>query len=161
MAIRWRCNLEQPDRSYLSLIGPQGLRWRARFDPGADGKEVLMQVSNGYIQWQYVGDQTWNNLVALSVSSDRKVFKAKPGSDGKEVLMQVANGYIQWQYVGDTTWNNLIALSSLIGPQGLDGVDGSDGVDGKEVLMQVSGGYIQWQYVGDETLDESHRHLEL
>ena len=32
---------------------------------GVDG-EVLFQVAEGYIQWQYAGDLTWNNLIDLA-----------------------------------------------------------------------------------------------
>ena len=33
---------------------------------GADGREVLFQVSEGYIQWQYEGETTWTNLIKVS-----------------------------------------------------------------------------------------------
>ena len=39
--------------------GPQG-------NPGTDGKEVEFQSSTTHIQWRYVGDETWTNLVPLS-----------------------------------------------------------------------------------------------
>lgn len=39
------------------------------FDPaqfaGSDGREVELQASATHIQWRYVGDLEWNNLVAL------------------------------------------------------------------------------------------------
>src|SRR6478609_3287514 len=35
-------------------------------NPGADGRQVQLRVSGGYIQWQYVGDPVWSNLVSLS-----------------------------------------------------------------------------------------------
>jgi uncharacterized repeat protein (TIGR02543 family) len=34
---------------------------------GEDGREVTFRVSEGFIQWQYVGDTGWTDLVALSV----------------------------------------------------------------------------------------------
>jgi len=33
---------------------------------GADGREVELQTSATHIQWRYVGDQAWQDLVALS-----------------------------------------------------------------------------------------------
>jgi len=33
--------------------------------PGVDGREVLFQISSGYIQWKYEGETTWNNLLAI------------------------------------------------------------------------------------------------
>jgi len=35
--------------------------------PGDDGREVELQANATHIQWRYVGDATWTNLVALSV----------------------------------------------------------------------------------------------
>ena len=34
---------------------------------GEDGREVLFQVAEGYIQWQYPGDTAWTNLVELAI----------------------------------------------------------------------------------------------
>lgn len=34
--------------------------------PGADGREVQLQVSATHIQWRYVGATSWTNLIALS-----------------------------------------------------------------------------------------------
>lgn len=33
---------------------------------GADGREVEFQVNSTHIQWRYVGDVSWTNLIALS-----------------------------------------------------------------------------------------------
>src|SRR5690606_18219653 len=33
---------------------------------GADGREVQLGTSATHVQWRYVGDSTWNNLVQLS-----------------------------------------------------------------------------------------------
>jgi len=33
---------------------------------GTDGKEIELQKTATHIQWRYVGDVTWNNLVALT-----------------------------------------------------------------------------------------------
>jgi hypothetical protein len=91
-----------------TVRGPEGL-------PGEAGKEATLQVSEGYIQWQYIGDTLWVNLVSL------ESLTGSDGVDGKEVTFQVSEGYIQWQYVGDTIWTNLIELATLVGPQGETG----------------------------------------
>ncbi|MCK7488532.1 MAG: hypothetical protein MZU97_25840 [Bacillus subtilis] len=44
-------------------VSDRSSRRQPESDARLDGREVLMQVANGYIQWQYVGDQTWNNLI--------------------------------------------------------------------------------------------------
>ena len=125
-----------------SIRGEQGLPG----EDGIDGKQVTFQVSEGFIQWQYVGDSAWTNLVSLSTLTGADGTNGTDGIDGREVLFQVADGFIQWQYSGDTTWTNLVSLSTLTGA---DGTNGTDGIDGKQVTFQVSEGFIQWQYVGD------------
>jgi len=112
---------------------------------GEDGREVLLQVSNGYIQWQYVGETSWNDLVDL-VTLTGPI--GTDGEDGREVLFQVSEGYIQWQYTGDETWSNVIDLDTLTG------VAGTNGEDGREVVFQVANGYIQWQYVGETSWND-------
>ncbi len=101
---------------------------------GPAGREVALRVSDGFIQWQYSGDTTWNNLVSLAS------LLGPQGNPGKEATFRVFEGFIQWQYVGDPVWNNLIALATLVGPSG---------ANGKEAVFRVSGGFLQWQYVGD------------
>ena len=101
---------------------------------GPAGKEVLLQVAGGFIQWQYTGDTAWNNLISLASLTGAN------GADGKNLLLQVASGYIQWKLDGAEVWNNLIELTLLAGPRG---------ADGKTVEFQVATGFIQWRYIGD------------
>jgi hypothetical protein len=32
-------------------------------DTGENGREVIFRVDSGHIQWQYVGEETWTNLI--------------------------------------------------------------------------------------------------
>lgn len=84
--------------------------------PGADGREVALRASGGYIQWQYVGETSWTNLIALSE------LTGEPGADGREIEIRSSGTYIQWRYVGETSWTNIVALSALKGDPGADGV---------------------------------------
>ncbi|WP_372776802.1 hypothetical protein [Mangrovibacterium sp.] len=36
---------------------------------GADGREVELQENNGWVEWRYVGDTTWNQLFEVPESS--------------------------------------------------------------------------------------------
>jgi M6 family metalloprotease-like protein/uncharacterized repeat protein (TIGR02543 family) len=99
-----------------SIRGEQGY-------PGTDGKEVTFQVDEGYIQWQYVGEETWTNLVPLSTLTGSDGTNGIDGVDGKEVTFQVDEGYIQWQYVGEETWTNLVELATLNGTSGESAYD--------------------------------------
>jgi len=124
-----------------TIKGEQGL-------PGENGKQIMFQVAEGYIQWQYQGDAFWTNLIDLAILTGINGRDGENGLDGQEVVFQVAGGYIQWRYSGEDSWNDLIDLVSLIGPAGHDGTDGSHG---KQVTFQVTDGYIKWQYVGDDS----------
>lgn len=121
-----------------SIIGEEELR----------STEVVFQISNGFIEWKYVDDTTWNNIIKLSNLVGVKGEDGEIGKDGKEVVFQVSNNFIQWKYDEDTTWTNLISLSTLTGKKGLKGESGSDA---REILFQVSKGYIQWRYDEDST----------
>ncbi len=105
---------------------------------GEDGKEIELQEGTTHIQWRYVGDTSWIDLIAIT---DITGEDGTDGQDGDELELQVSGGYIQWKLTQDVSWNNLIALSEL------EGTDGQDGTDGKEIELQVYGGYIQWRYV--------------
>ncbi len=146
-----------------SITGPQGV-------PGEDGREVLLRVDLGYLQWQYDDDIAWTNLLDLATLTGAQ------GEDGASVVLQIEAGVIQWSQVGSDVWNNLITIEELIGPAGsavvlqveegyiqwkseeqeiwnnlisLDLLMGNPGIDGQEVIFQVAEGYIQWQYTGD------------
>ena len=47
--------------------------------PGKDGREIEIQNNGTAIQWRYVGDELWTDLVQLS---DLKGPKGDPGEDG-------------------------------------------------------------------------------
>lgn len=60
--------------------------------PGDDGREVEFQVSATHIQWRYVGDVSWTDLIALDD------IKGDPGVDGT-----FADTF-QWVYNAGTTY---------------------------------------------------------
>ncbi len=81
---------------------------------GEDGREIVLQVSSGFIQWRHVGDQNWNNLIEMSSLVGPK------GSDG------------QTPSIGDHgTW---VIGGTDTGIQ----VQGPKGEDGSGVLIKVS-----------------------
>ncbi len=125
-------------------------------DPGDDGTEIELQKSATYIQWKYVTDSVWTNLVALAdITGANGVdgvdgingADGTDGADGKEVQLQKSATHIQWKYDSDLLWTNLVALtdlkgdkgdkgdqgdaSTIPGPPGPPGVDGADGAPGE------------------------------
>jgi len=94
---------------------------------GEPGKDVVIQVEDGYLQWQYLGDSTWMNLIALHELLGPKGFDGANGADGvdgKLVTFRVEGQFIQWQYVGDLGWTDLLSVYSIYGPKGDAGDDG-------------------------------------
>lgn len=85
---------------------------------GADGKQVELQEGSGYVQWRYVGETSWRNLMPLSDIS---------GADGRSVNLRVNNGWVQWQHDGDSAWQNLMSMNDMRGADGKDGDNGADG----------------------------------
>ena len=85
-----------------SLNGTDGI-------DGIDGREVELQTTSTYIQWRYVGDTLWTNLIALS---------SLEGQDGRPVEIQSDGEYIQWRLVGDATWIDIIPIADLKGADG-------------------------------------------
>lgn len=129
----------------LNFVIPRGANGENGTDgqDGTNGREIEMQVTDTYIQWRYVGDTTWYNLIALSELKGAKGDKGdtgatgNDGTDGKEVTLQATDTYIQWKYDTDTTWTNLIPLSDLKGEKGEQGLQGTTGQDGITPNIQV------------------------
>lgn len=98
---------------------------------GPNGKSVEIRNSGTAIQWRYIGDVDWIDIVTLS---------SLVGPAGPAIEMQVSGGYIQWRVIGAVSWTNLIALTALIGPPGLDGTNGTDGKTIRSGTGAPSGG---------------------
>lgn len=90
---------------------------------GEDGREIEIQNNGTYVQWRYVGDAAWTNLVALA---DITGADGTNGTDGREVQLQKGATHIQWKYDDEVTWTDLIAVSELVGATGAPGSDGED-----------------------------------
>lgn len=51
-------------------------------ETGTNAKEIELQKSTDYIQWRYVGDTDWTNLIALSDLEGEKGDKGDTGNTG-------------------------------------------------------------------------------
>lgn len=97
---------------------------------GTSGREVELRSDGTNIQWRYVGDTAWQNLVALA---DLQGTQGIPGgtgasgTNGREIELQKSATAVQWRYVGDASWSDLVALSAITGPKGDTGATGTQG----------------------------------
>lgn len=144
----------QGPKGDTGATGPSG----ADGADGDDGREVELQKNATHVQWRYVGDVSWVDLVPLA---DITGPQGEPGADGadggngREIELQKGATHIQWRYVGDASWIDIVSLADITGPQGTAGADGADGADGapgddgREVEFQKGTTHIQWRYVGE------------
>ncbi len=100
---------------------------------GQNAKEIELQKSETHIQWRYVGELLWRNLIAneVELSSITLPSFEGGGQNAKEIELQKSETHIQWRYVGELLWRNLIALEDLKGAQGLQGPQGLKGERGE------------------------------
>ncbi len=157
-------------RRVVGIILPGGIVdhcWRAGTqDADLVPVRIELQTSGTHVQWRYVGDPSWNNLVSLAAITGPQGAQGiqglpgaagAAGSNGREVELQTSATHVQWRYVGDVTWNNLVSLAAITGPQGAQGIQGLPGAagaagsNGREVELQTSATHVQWRYVGDVT----------
>lgn len=94
----------------------------AQGQQGPPGDEIELRTNATHIQWKYVSQTTWTDLVALSAITGPQ---GPQGSQGDQIELRVTTTHIQWKYAPQTTWTNLIALADLEGPQGPQGPQGS------------------------------------
>ena len=85
-------------------VGPQWIQWD-------DGREVELQKSATHVQWRYVGDTSWTNLVALTDIAWATGATWATGPAGPTGPMWPAG-------VNGTNWIN--------GTNGVNGIDGQD-----------------------------------
>ncbi len=113
----------QGEQGIQGIQGEQGIQGN-QGNPGTDGREVEIQKSLTHIQWRYVGDTSWTDVVALIDLKGDKGDTGNAGSDGREIELQKTTTHVQWRYVGDVTWIDLVPLADITGPQGIPGNDG-------------------------------------
>ena len=109
----------ETEYQYVNLKGEKGDIGLTGED-GNDGREIELQSTETTIQWRYVGDSNWIDLISIELL---KGSDGQDGVDGREIELQSTESMIQWRYVGDIDWNDLISIESITGPQGEPGLD--------------------------------------
>ncbi len=87
------------------------------FQAGTDGREIELNVSDTYLRWRYLGDQTWTNLIPLSALAGppgQDGQDGQPGTDGREVEFSYNAENLLWRYVGDQDWQILFDFSQFL-----------------------------------------------
>lgn len=83
---------------------------------GVDAREIELRKSATAIQWRYVGDETWNDLVTLAE------INGESGKDGRGIISVTikADGHLQINYDDGTN----VDVGKVTGNDGLDGASG-------------------------------------
>jgi hypothetical protein len=91
---------------------------------GDDGREVELQNNGTHIQWRYVGDVSWTDLVALSA------ITGAPGADGNTNRVLLASSRTTTASPADTNTN---IIHEITIPAGILGAN-----DSIEVIFEYS-----------------------
>lgn len=113
---------------------------------GVDGREVEFNVSDTHIEWRYVGEETWKELINLDLLKGAAGEAGSNGTDGREVVIEIVDNEIVWKYEGEEDYHSLIDLEDLKGKDGTDGSDGKDGLDGQDGTDGLSAYQIYLKY---------------
>lgn len=143
---------------------------------GDIGTPIELQNTGTYVQWRYVGDASWTNLISIasitgatgatgsqgpSGSTGSTGAAGEDGDDATVTLGSVSTGNAGTSVIitnsgttGAAIFNFTIprgdtGATGSAGSNGSNGAAGADGSDGREVEIQNSGTQIQWRYVGD------------
>lgn len=104
----------QLNYTYVNLQGPQGLPGAGGSGgAGVDGREIELQKGSTHIQWRYVGESSWRNLIAIE---DLKGEQGIQGVQGQQGLK---------------------GEQGEVGPQGPKGEQGPPGIVSDEALKPL------------------------
>lgn len=95
-------------------------------------KEVVIRVNDDYVQWAYVGEDEWTNVISIEDIKNalgegyqgEKGEQGEAGVDGRQVEFSKNETHIIWRYVGEDVWHNLVALSEIKGKDGETTISG-------------------------------------
>lgn len=109
--------------------------------PGKDGREIELQKSSTAIQWRYVGDESWTDLVQLSEitgpagppgEQGPRGEIGPQGSEGENGITPTIGENGNW-YLGDIdTGNPSRGQEGPRGPSGEQGPEGPQGPQGEQ-----------------------------
>jgi len=149
--------LPRGDVGATGATGATGSTGAAGAD-GSDGREVELQKSATHVQWRYVGDISWTNLVPLTDITGPTGATGSTGAAGAAATIALGTtttGNAGTSVIITNSGTSGAAVFNFTIPRGDTGAtgsagsNGSNGTNGREVEIQNSGTEIQWRYVGD------------
>jgi len=97
---------------------------------GANGREIEIQKGLTHIQWRYVGDVIWIDLIAITELKGEQGIQGETGLQGLkgDTGLQGANGL-----------DGIQGLTGETGQQGIQGVKGDTGAQGIQGIQGIAG----------------------
>ena len=89
---------------------------------GENGREIELQVTEEYIQWRYVGDTTWYDLISLSLLKGGTGEQGIPGESNTLSIGTVTKGDEAAATITGTSPNQILNLVLPKGDTGTDGI---------------------------------------
>lgn len=142
--IQWKYEDESAWRDLLTIDGSNVTIEGIDGEDGADGREIELRKDDesGFVQWHYVGDTEWTNLMPLSELK---------GEDARDVEFKIEDGNLMWRYVTQySEWQTLGTPEELL----------PDADTTKELEYRMDGGYLQWRYADGNSKWASFKSLE-
>lgn len=119
----------QSDYVYVDLQGPQGLPGTGGSGgTGVDGREIELQKGNTHIQWRYVGESSWRNLIAIEDLKGEQGIQGVQGQQGPKG---------EQGEVGPQGPQGENGLQGIQGPPGPRGEQGPPGIVSDEALKPL------------------------
>ena len=126
--------------------------------PGADGRNIELQTTSTHIQWRYVGDANWTNLVALTTITGPQGPIGNTGPTGPQGATGLTGATGPQGPAGNDGAAGPQGPAGTTGPQGPigntgatgpQGATGNTGANGRNIELQTNTTHLQWRYVGD------------
>ena len=119
---------------------------------GADAREIELQKSSNTLQWRYVGDEKWNDLVALAEITGEKGEQGIPGPQGEPGAQGPKGDTGPQGEKGDTGAKGEKGDPGAKGEQGPAGPTGKDGRGITSVTIKTDG-HLQIDYSDGTNVD--------
>lgn len=144
-----------PDGTMEVLVGVPGAKGDAGTD-GIDGREIELRKTADYVQWRYLGETSWINLIALVDLKGAKGDQGLPGVKGDTGLKgdKPAHNWSGTSLRFENPNGSYGSYVNLRGPQGAPGIPGLDLPEA--TFSEINLGETPERYVSPRALADSN-----
>ena len=118
------------DEGWETLLSLSDLPEGSPGETGKDGREIVFEIVEGTLKWQYLGSDTWQPLIDLDS------LRGLPGEAGSALELRIEEDWLEWKPLSDHDWQPLLELTTLTGPRGPRGFEGIPGLSAYELYLK-------------------------